>query len=199
MRTILTKFFKKLWSGVIIWIWIILSIWIFFIAYASFTSMTQVWNGSPLTSSAWNLMVTNLDDLNIRLNTLNTTVSGLSATPTWAVMAFNLASCPTWWTVLASAAWKTIVWLNPAETEFNTLLKIWWAKTHTLTTTEIPNHNHRVPTTTRNWVSGSYAWWLQNFNYTSQVYTGLPTETIGGWWAHNNLQPYLTLLYCQKN
>lgn len=199
MKTLLKQLIKKLWNWIIIWIWIILSIWIFFIVYATtFTSLTPVWSGSGLTSSAWNLMVSNLDDLNWRLNTLNTTVSGLSATPSWAVMAFNLASCPTGWTTLASAAWRVIVGKNTSDTSFDVLGETWWAKTHTLTTAEMPSHSHGIP-------SHNWGGWLTTINNnrgssssTNNGY-GENTNVTGGWWAHNNLQPYLTLLYCQKD
>jgi len=197
MRTLLKQIIKKLWSGIIIWTWIILSIWIFFIAYASFTSMTPVWNGSPLTSSAWNLMVSNLDDLNWRLNTLNTTVSGLSATPTGAVMAFNLASCPTGWTALASAAWRVIVGKSASDTSFDVLGETWWAKTHTLTIAEIPSHNHS--TELGNASSSETAGWILWYSSTNVMPYSRASTSVWGWWAHNNLQPYITLLYCQKN
>ena len=40
------------------------------------------------------------------------------------------------------AAGKTLVGYNSAETEFNTIEKTGGAKTHTLTTTQIPSHSH---------------------------------------------------------
>ena len=133
--------------------------------------------------------------------------------PTWAVMAFNLTNCPTWWSILDSAKWKTIVWLS-TESEFNSLLKTWWEKTHNLTINEIPSHNHTGKTGI--WVDFSWTNAYRDYNtsgtnirylYASDqlnVWNQLqdhkhtiPSE--GGNSAHNNLQPYITLLYCQKN
>ena len=68
MKQLIKKFFKKLWSWVIIWLWFILSIWIFIIVYAAWRSvMTPVWTWSWLTANSWNQMIDNLNDLNGRL------------------------------------------------------------------------------------------------------------------------------------
>jgi len=68
VRALLKKFFKKLWSGAVMWLWFILSIWIFIIVYAAWrTVMTPVWTWSWLTASSWNQMIDNLNDLNGRL------------------------------------------------------------------------------------------------------------------------------------
>lgn len=60
------------------------------------TSLSTVGSGSGLTSSSWNLMVADLNDLNIR-------VSAISSVPTGTVIAYNGTSCPSGWTEAAGA------------------------------------------------------------------------------------------------
>jgi hypothetical protein len=52
--------------------------------------------GSTLASSEWNKMVSNFTAVDAQLTALNAAV-GSSSIPSGAVMAFNLASCPTGW------------------------------------------------------------------------------------------------------
>jgi microcystin-dependent protein len=61
-------------------------------------------------------------------------------------------------------------------------------KTHVLTTAEIPSHNHSVAVSGQ-WASGGSG--STNVGAVGSISTG----NTGGDGAHNNLQPYLTLLY----
>jgi len=86
MKQTIKKFFKKLWSGAIIWLWFILSIWIFFIVYAAGRSvMTPVTSGSWLSANAWNQMIDNLNTLKTTSDWLQTTTTTLS----WDITTIN--------------------------------------------------------------------------------------------------------------
>jgi hypothetical protein len=115
------------------------------------------------------------------------------ALPAGAVIAFNLTSCPAGWTELVSARGKVIVGLNVSDSSFNALGKIGGEKTHILTISELPSHTHSEKGT----VSDDYNIGIMDFG--GQVLGTVSTGSTGGNVAHNNLQPYITLIYCQKN
>lgn len=90
------------------------------------------------------------------------------------------------WTAFATG--RAIVGIDIGQTEFNTVEKTGGAKTHTLTTSEIPAHTH------------SYAvadfWAADNSSGGGSSYQGNnaagTTGSAGSGGAHNNLQPYIT-------
>jgi len=144
----------------------------------------------------------------------------LNSIPAGAVMAFDLSACPTGWTELVSARGRTIVGLNPGDASFDTQGETGGEKTHTLTINEMPSHNHGLFSGSSFWDSTvGFAWANPNnyvlgmavmYNYASQ-YSALDyyktvtsngqilMEETGGNQPHNNLQPYITLIYCKKN
>lgn len=77
------------------------------------------------------------------------------------------------WTAIAG---RVIVGIDAGQTEFDTLNETGGAKTHTLTTNELPVNNY----------GGSTAL----FN-TGSTNNGLINAVAGGGAAHNNLQPYI--------
>lgn len=104
---------------------------------------------------------------------------------------------------------RTIVGLDTAQTEFNTMGKIGGAKTHTLTEAEMPSHQHDFNGHTITWGQGNIGFTTQ-----PQAYSGAPSgnglgtyenmndwaDTLhtGGGGAHNNLQPYAAMQYIIK-
>lgn len=81
---------------------------------------------------------------------------------------------------------RTPVGIDTSQTEFNTVEKTGGEKTHTLTVTEIPAHNHGVGLQV-NTAAGNQRWGLSD-----NLGTTTPTANKGGGRAHNNLQPYIT-------
>lgn len=182
--------------------WIIISI-----SFSVTTLLTMVWYAAwvsnlwwkntwdVVTAQTWNDLVNNVESLNS------------SYIPSWAIMAFNLSSCPSWWTEFTQAKWKTLVgvwnWtdINSYSTWF-TLLQQWGEYRHTLNISEIPSHNH--------WWAAKYSWYSVNPNsWWSSLrmqfewnWSNIDWLTIQSqWWdqSHNNIQPYVAILYCTKN
>lgn len=86
------------------------------------------------------------------------------------------------------AAWgsgRVPVGIDTEQTEFNTVEKTGGAKTHTLTTDEMPSHFHYTGNPNS---GGSSGWYQSSGNKYSSTAT---TNPAGGGQAHNNLQPYI--------
>ena len=110
--------------------------------------------------------------------------------PSGAVMAFNLAGCPSGWSTYTSARDRTIIGSGSSYSRGAT----GGATTHTLTIAEMPSHNH-------------IGYWHGRYSHgdtgvagslTGYVSGGY-TSSTGGDQPHNNMQPYIALLYCIKN
>lgn len=95
------------------------------------------------------------------------------------------------WT--AFGAGRVMVGLNSADTDFDAAEETGGAKTHTLTTSEMPSHNHGGI-----YPSGSSGSFTQAFDV-DHPQTGAElgnqkyTTNTGGGQAHNNLQPYIVV------
>lgn len=89
-------------------------------------------------------------------------------------------------TWVAFATGRTIVGVDTAQTEFNTVKKTGGSKTITLNTTQIPSHRHNAV----NWIS-SGGFFVGNGSYTT-LNVSVPTTATGGGQAHDNMSPYVT-------
>ena len=108
-----------------------------------------------------------------------------------AAVATNPGTLLGFGTWAAFGAGRVMVGIDAAQTEFDTLEETGGAKTHTLTVSEIPSHNHNQP-----------AGILPPPNANDVDVTGgnartlgdnVSTDNTGGGQAHNNLQPYIVV------
>lgn len=88
---------------------------------------------------------------------------------------------------------------SSTDTEFDALGETGGAKTHTLTTAQIPAHSHQQRKSTQALAAGGAAYGL-----TAPAFPGTSDNAVqttldaGGGQAHNNLQPYITLNFIIK-
>ena len=94
------------------------------------------------------------------------------------------------WT--AFGAGKVMVGLDSTDTDFDTAEETGGAKTHTLTTDEMPAHTHSH-TDDRTFQLGTAASGSGVATNTSNVAQSRTTGSTGGGNAHNNLQPYVVV------
>lgn len=93
----------------------------------------------------------------------------------------------TTWT--AFGAGKVLVGVDASDTDFDTVEETGGAKTHTLTTNEIPAHTHSYDKQ----VTSTDAISIHDIVRTTGGNTSATTGSTGGGAAHNNLQPYITV------
>jgi microcystin-dependent protein len=90
------------------------------------------------------------------------------------------------------------VGLDTSQTEFNVLGETGGAKTHTLTSGEMPSHVHDqyVTASPGGYIDGRESW--TGDKLVAPYPSGITTGSSGGGGAHNNLQPYIVLNYIIK-
>lgn len=91
----------------------------------------------------------------------------------------------------AFGAGRVMVGFDSGDTDFDAAEETGGAKTHTLTTDEMPAHTHSITTADSGAGSNKYATGV------STAAAGA-TGSTGGGSAHNNLQPYITCYFWKR-
>lgn len=128
---------------------------------------------------------------------LNPSGGALASWPVGSVFISVVATNPN--TLLGGGTWeafgagRVMVGIDAGQTEFDTVEEVGGAKTHTLTTSQMPSHTHTL-------AGGTTAYSSPYF----PVMTGLTqnsaktTNATGGGGAHNNLQPYIVCHFWKR-
>lgn len=93
----------------------------------------------------------------------------------------------------AFGAGKVLVGLDSGDTDFDTAEETGGAKTHTLTTTEIPAHNHQILRERSATTGGATTQIARTADTSSTVDTAIFTENTGGAGAHSIMNPYIVI------
>lgn len=113
--------------------------------------------------------------------------------PTWAVMAFNLSSCPSWW---IPANWTS--WTPDLRWEFIRWLDGWrWVDSgRTLWSwqaDDLKNHTHTVSDVYPSWSLGDWS----GYQWMSSAVSTATRTTSAIWWSETRPRN-VALLYCVK-
>lgn len=132
--------------------------------------------------------------------------------PSGAVVAFSGGSCPSGWVELTSLRGRMLIGTNPTASggiSARSLGQTGGAETHTLTIAELPSHSHGggatsdpvgvagVTFNTAGAMTGS-GWGLLTAPSGLRWAPGGIANTGGGG-AHNNMMPFISLLYCVRS
>jgi len=133
------------------------------------------------------------------------TMTELGGSPTGAVMAFDLASCPTGWTAYTAANGRNIIGTGTSGTvgavshvRGNATTGVGGEEKHVQTIAEMAYHNHFAGNLdqTLGYKGGT--------NTNSYIFSGYSAPTwgtsyTGGSTAMPVMDPYIALLYCKKS
>ena len=160
--------------------------------YVDITTLGTVEASKAVTADA-NKDVTGIRNLTI---TGTLTASIESAYPVGSIY-INAAVTTNPATLLGFGTWvafgtgRMMVGYNASDSDFNSLQETGGAKTHTLTTSEIPSHNHSITGNISR--SGfSFEHHQTNSRLPGETFDTNPnTSNTGGGSAHNNMPPYI--------
>lgn len=177
-----------------IYLWVIFSCSVLFTVYAA--NITGVTNQ---TISTWDTIGNGwFQDVND------------SIVPTWAVMAFNLSSCPAGWSEYTAARGRTVIWAGSWAGSNTIVGATGWEKSAPAIDVKL-----KVATNYGNTTIPGYQESLDAYAYLSRANDAIYFTNTAFWtatlvdlnwiqvsWAGtapDNMQPYVSLLYCQKS
>ena len=104
----LKEFWKSFGQGLSAWAWIVLVLLLSWAVYAAWDYSTTVNTGDSLTAEKWNSVKDKVvsNDSSITANAWSISTNAAATVPTGAIMPFNLASCPTGWSVADGTGWN---------------------------------------------------------------------------------------------
>lgn len=120
-------------------------------------------------------------------------LKGKIGLPVGAIYISTVSTNPS--TILGYGTWiafgsgRTLVGVDTGQTEFDTVEETGGAKTHTLTTAEIPAHTHSA---------FDFSGGPSNLAGGGGLNISGNTGSTGGGGAHNNLQPYITVYFFKR-
>jgi len=181
------QFIKDIKSWLIISLIFIITVWIFWTVFAA---ISHVNNWDNLTSTKWNELV----------DTVNTSSSSI---PSWAVVAYNLISCPVWWSAAdwtdspIDLRWQFLRWINnfwgggwtrtDGKQDPDGLRTIWSYQTD-----EFKNHKHSWGWLVTTWWSNQY------WNMTGWSHRPYGSNMENTWWLETRSKN-VWVIYCVKN
>jgi hypothetical protein len=124
----------------------------------------------------------------------------LSFVPTGAVMAFNLKSCPEGWKEAGFAKGRFIIGVGETpDLTPRRLLEEGGEEQHKLTIAEMPKHKH-IWNNVKNDRPDDYGFGgsEKNIYMSSRSFIDDISQEQGGGQPHNNLPPFVALLFCEK-
>lgn len=115
-----------------------------------------------------------------------------------SVVATNPATLLGFGTWVAFGAGRVLVGFDGTQTEFDALRETGGAKTHVLTTAEMPAHTHVITSQTATTGSAtSYEHGALDTSSAEAEVTEVSGSTGGGG-AHNNIQPYIVVRFWER-
>lgn len=158
--------------------------------------------------------VTKKEAISIAQNAAKYDSTGRSTTvivdiPSGVVAAFDLSSCPSGWQAFDDGKGRMIVGVGEGNVDENniplsprSLGDKGGEEQHRLTVEEMPDHKHdtnlAVRPTEANWGRASSKKSIAGSSALERFETGY-TQNVGKGSPHNNMPPYIALLYCRKD
>jgi hypothetical protein len=113
-----------------------------------------------------------------------------------SVLSTNPATLLGFGTWAAFAAGRVLVGLDAGQAEFDTLLETGGAKTHTLTTNEMPAHTHTQSVNSA--TNGGSSGYTPDTSTNTSTTSGYSTGSTGGGVAFSVMNPYVVVSFWER-
>jgi hypothetical protein len=113
-----------------------------------------------------------------------------------SVLSTNPATLLGFGTWAAFAAGRVLVGLDAGQAEFDTLLETGGAKTHTLTTNEMPAHTHTQSVNSA--TNGGSSGYTPDTSTNTSTTSGYSTGSTGGGAAFSVMNPYVVVSFWER-